>query len=118
MARFYGLSIAVLVGGVTTALPAAAQSGNRTTSLTHGVSVTVPSRVKVQVHRATDELALRVHANRAWVVAIKSGADSLLASGSGSAARVDTTVVFRDGVGATGGASGTDQTIVLTMSAP
>jgi len=159
MVRFGGCLIAVLVGAGALALPAAAQSRSGSSSLTHVVSVTIAPRVKVQVsplamvtgnvpaavrvaasQSATNGLALMVHANQAWVLAIKSAkadaprrskllwsnsaagrftaisaADSLLASGTGSAVPVDTAVVFRD---TAKGSSTGDQAVVLTVSAP
>ena len=161
MARINGLLIGILIGGILPVLPAAAQSGNGTSSLTHVVSVTIAPRVKVQVsalslssrniaaavkvtanQSALDGLALRVHANQAWVLAIKSAptaesstrskllwstgstseftpvsaADSRLAAGSASAVPLDTTVVFRDS--SRRGSETADQAVVLTVSAP
>ena len=49
MVRFDGLLIAVLVGIAVIALPAAAQSRNGSSSLTHVVSVTIAPRVKVRI---------------------------------------------------------------------
>lgn len=159
MVRFDGCLIAVLVGAAALAQPAAAQSRNGSSSLTHVVSVTIGPRVKVQVsplsmvprnvptavrvaasQSASNGLALTVHANQAWVLAIKSpnadasrrskllwsnsaagqftaisAADSLLASGTGSSAPVDTTVVFR---GTATSSSTAGQAVVLTISAP
>ena len=159
MVRFDGYFMAVLAGAVALSLPAAAQTRNGSSSLTHVVSVTIAPRVKVQVsplsmvprnvpaavkvaasQGTTNGLALTVHANQAWVLAIKSAdadaprrsklqwsnsaagrftaisaADSLLASGTGSAAPVDTAVVFRD---TAKGSSNGDQAVVLTVSAP
>lgn len=161
MVRFDGYLIAALVGVAALSLPAAAQSRNGSSSLTHVVSVTIAPRVKVQVsplsmaprnvpaavkvaasHGTTNGLALTVHANHAWVLAIKSASnadaprrsrllwsnsaagqftaisatDSLLASGTGSAAPVDTTVVFRDA--SQSGSRAADQAVVLTVTAP
>lgn len=102
----------------------------------------VPTAVKVAVSQgATSGLTLIVRANQAWVLAIKSAnadtprrskllwsnsaagrftaisaAGSLLASGTGSADSVDTTVVFRDAAKSASNTAG--QAVVLTVSAP
>ena len=123
-----------MVGGAVFSLPAAAQSTDGSHSLTHMVSVTVPARVKVKVSALSmmgsqqvssavkvnaaprsNGLALTVHANKAWVLTVKSStaADTLVAAGSGAAAPVETAVVFSDAP-----QSGDGQAVVLTVATP
>ena len=161
MVRFPRVLMSVLGVGSLLAIPSAAQTGTGTSSLTHVVSVTIAPRVKVRVSAlslsprnvhaavrvtaadaATSGLALTVHANQAWVLAIKSApnveasprtmllwsnsptgrftpissADSPLVSGTGSAAPVDTTVVFRDPSQRRSVTA--EQAVVLTVTAP
>lgn len=87
MARIHGILAALVTSSVLVALPAAAQSRG-SVSLTHTVSVTVPSRVKVQVaslaafapapsnkspaRTSSEGLSLTVSASQPWVVAIES----------------------------------------------
>ena len=92
MIRFCTSFLAVLLGGVSVSRPAGAQHGpSSSRSLTHVVSVTVPSRVKVraaplavtarpakaalEVTRASGvagALGVSVRATQAWVLSIRS----------------------------------------------
>jgi len=118
MARFTGWLLVALVSAAVAATPAAAQSRNGFSSLTHTVSVTLAPRVKVKVsalsmtssHHAN--LALTVNANRAWVLAV---ADTVLAAGTGASA-VDTKVAL--GNASKVRSSGRNDPVVLTVSAP
>jgi hypothetical protein len=84
MARIHGVLAALVLSSAVIALPAAAQSRG-TASLTHTVSVTVPSRVRVSVTslavapassktvaRSSEGLSLAVSASKSWVVAVES----------------------------------------------
>jgi hypothetical protein len=84
MARIHGVLAGLVLSSAVIALPAAGQSRG-SASLTHTVSVTVPSRVKVSVTslavaaasnktiaRSSEGLSLAVSASKPWVVAIES----------------------------------------------
>jgi hypothetical protein len=93
--------VAMLIGGALFSRPAAAQYGDNSMSLTHVVTVTVPSRVKVrlsplsmssgtsapaavkvsQSHSATG-IGLSVRATKAWVLSIRAVSGSKRAAGS------------------------------------
>jgi hypothetical protein len=81
MVRTHRMVMAVAIGIAILSRSAAAQHGS-SASLTHTVSVTVPSRVKVQVgslasvvtqKETAQGLALSISATRAWVLSIGSG---------------------------------------------
>jgi hypothetical protein len=93
MIRFCALFLAVVIGGVSSSRPVSAQHGpSSSRSLTHVVSVTVPSRVKVRAaplalvatpakealavtrtNRIASALGVSVRASQAWVLSIRSG---------------------------------------------
>ena len=90
MARVHGILAAFVMSSAVMALPAEAQSRG-SASLTHTVSVTVPSRVKVRVAslavptpatssnyiaRSSEGLSLTVSASQPWALAIRSRSDS------------------------------------------
>jgi hypothetical protein len=102
MVRLRTLSLAILVGCAMFARTAAAQYGNRSQSLMHVVSVTIPPRVKVALspvslvsshsapaavklrsnQDATEGLALSVHSTRSWALSMKSSASAHVARDS------------------------------------
>ena len=132
MAVTRGILAAFAIGSAVIALPAAAQSGS-SASLTHTVSVTVPSRVKVQVanfsvptpgvvknasQTKTDGLALTINASRAWVLTAGSASGALSPSSSlrwssDSSSGPSTVFIARSAVANTNG-----EPVVLTVAAP
>ena len=157
MIRSLSVAVMLLVSALISQ-PAEGQSRPGVSSLTHVVYVTVPARVKVRVSSLSlapgsvpaavkvdlfpasmTGLALRVHANKAWVLSVSApaasgapaarvqwseshdgeftaitAADSLLATGTPTPATVDTTVFFR---GTKNGAV-VPAPVMLTVSAP
>lgn len=132
MAITRGILAAFAIGSAIISLPAAAQSGS-SASLTHTVSVTVPSRVKVQVssfsvatpsvvknisQTKADGLSLTIHATRAWVLTAGSAPDaaaspSSLKWSSDSSSDPSTVFIKRSAVPNTNG-----EPIILTVAAP
>ena len=132
MAVTRGILAAFAIGSAIISLPAAAQSGS-SASLTHTVSVTVPSRVKVQVanfsvptpgvvknvsQTKTDGLSLTINASRAWVLTAGSASDAAASKSSfrwtsDSSSGLSTAFIKRSAVANTNG-----EPVVLTVAAP
>ena len=132
MAVTRGILAAFAIGSAIISLPAGAQSGS-SASLTHTVSVTVPSRVKVQVanfsgptpgvvknasQTNTDGLRLSINASRAWVLTAGSLSDAMASKSSfrwtsDSSSGLSTAFIKRSAVANTNG-----EPIVLTVAAP
>ncbi len=132
MAVTRGILAAFVIGSAIISRPAAAQSSS-SASFTHTVSVTVPSRVKVQVasfsvptpgvvknasQTKADGLSLTINASRAWVLTAGS-ASGAVASNSilrwtsdGSSGR--SSVFIKRSVAA----DTSGEPIVLTVAAP
>ena len=139
MFSFRTLGVAVLLAGASLTRPAAAQGRSSVSSLTHVVSVTVPARVKVMVSPvrlvsaglvpaavklvdgSANGLAVRVDANKAWVLSISdrvaggSKRSRTLWSAPLSPVAGDTTVFIPGGKD--GGSDATGP-LLLTISAP
>ena len=132
MAVTRGILAAVAIGSAIISLPAAAQSRS-SASLTHTVSVTVPSRVKVQVanfsvqapnvvknvsQTKNDGLSLTINASRGWVLTAGSASGaapskSSLRWTSDSSSGLSTVFIKRSAVANTNG-----EPVVLTVAAP
>jgi hypothetical protein len=129
MVRIHRTLQAVAMGIAIISSRGMAQSGS-TMSLVHTVSVTVPSRVKVQVatapmsvslanraavSSATQGLAINIAATRAWVL---SSGGVTVASGGLSSAQRASEVIIRKPARSGSAVDSTETPVVLTISAP
>jgi hypothetical protein len=126
MSQFRTLCAALAIGGAIFSPSASAQYGS-SSSLTHGVSVTIPPRIKVRLspvsltssqsvspavklttrQAGAEGLALSVHATQRWVLSIKSTASSRTAKPQWSSVPrgAFSAITSADTVVATGGPS-------------
>jgi hypothetical protein len=129
MVRIHRTLQAVAMGIAIISSRGMAQSGS-TMSLVHTVSVTVPSRVKVQVEDAptstsfanravanssTQGVAISIAATRAWV--LSSGGVTVASGGLSNAQRASEVIVRKPARSASAIGS-TEAPMVLTISAP
>lgn len=142
MIQFRSALAAIVIGSAAFSRPAMAQYGERTKSMTHVVSATIAPRVKTRLapaqQHASNGIGLSVIATQAWVLSIKAGpskseatpqirwasspkgefkplpsTDTVLVAGNRSESPADTALFFRDTH-----IAGTDNTVLLTVSAP